>query len=501
MLKMVSRRLFLGGAATSALASGAFAGAPSVSLRPQLRPEGLKRNAARPSAPEAQTLIERAKLGGRVGYAVIDVGTGTVLEARDARAGFPPASVAKAITTLYALEALGDGYRFRTQLVATGPLENGIIKGDLVLTGGGDPTLDTNALADMAADLKAAGVHSVTGDFRIFSGALPYEKVIDPAQPDQVGYNPALSGLNLNFNRVHFQWVRAGSGYTVTMDARSNKYRPDVTVSRMEIKNRASPLYTYRDAGDHDQWTVAQGALGGSGSRWLPVRHPANYAGEVFAYFARAQGLKLNGPKVQRTAPVGTALVTHQSVRLTTILRDMLKYSNNLTAELVGMTATAARRGTVGSLAESGREMSGWARGTLGLSDAALVDHSGLGAASRIGPESLARALAGAYGNNILSPLLKPFSMRDAKGGVNKNHPVKVLAKTGTLHFVSALAGYATGPRGRPLAFVIFAANEDLRKGLETSSQDRPPGSASWNKRAKILQQALIERWDAVYTG
>lgn len=501
MLTKISRRFFLGGAAAAALANVAVAGAPSTSLRPQLRPVGLKRTAAIPRAPDAQSLIDAARLGGRVGYTVVDVGTGAVLETRNADAGFPPASVTKAITALYALDALGGSYRFRTRLIATGPLENGVIKGDLVLTGGGDPTLDTNALAGMAANLKAAGVRGITGDFRVFGGALPYEKVIDPAQPDQVGYNPALSGLNLNYNRVHFQWVRGANGYTVTMDARSNKYRPEVQVSRMVIQNRQSPLYTYRDGGDHDQWTVARGALGKSGSRWLPVRHPANYAGEVFAIFARSHGIRLNRAKVQRSAPSGTALVTHRSAALTVILRDMLKYSNNLTAELVGMTATVARRGKVASLQASGREMSRWARGGLGIKDAALVDHSGLGAASRIDAENLARALARIHRQNVLPPLLKPFTMRDANGRVNKTHPVRVAAKTGTLHFVSALAGYATGAGGRPLAFVIFVANQDRRRGLETSSQDRPEGSSSWNKRAKGLQQALIERWDTLYTG
>ncbi|MCZ4353242.1 D-alanyl-D-alanine carboxypeptidase/D-alanyl-D-alanine-endopeptidase [Roseovarius aestuarii] len=501
MLNSFSRRLFLGGVAASALAGAAGAEAPKVSLRPQMRPKNFKSSAGRPTAPDAQDLIDQAKLGGQIGYAVIDVGTGSVLETRNSNVGFPPASVTKAITALYALEALSATYRFRTRLIAAGPLVNGVIQGDLVLEGGGDPTLDTNALADMAADLKAGGVHSITGDFRVYSGALPYEKVIDSGQPDQVGYNPALSGLNLNFNRVHFQWVKAGGDYTVTMDARSDKYRPAVRVSRMSIENRSSPLYTYRDGGDHDQWTVARGALGNSGSRWLPVRHPANYAGEVFSDFARTHGIQLGRAKPQQTAPVGTALVTHHSAELSVILRGMLKYSNNLTAELVGMTASAARLGKVGSLAESGREMSAWARGTLGLTDASLVDHSGLGAASRIGAESLARALARAYGERVLGPLLKPFTMRDKNGRVNEHHPVKVLAKTGTLHFVSALAGYATGAKNRPLAFVIFVANHDRRKGIETSSQDRPPGSAAWNKRAKTLQQSLIERWDVLYTG
>src|SRR5690554_667817 len=164
---LLSRRFFLTGA-LAGLAGAAHAGAPIASLRPQLRPERLG------LPPDAAALIEAARLDGMVGYAVVDRSTGQVLDARNGTLGFPPASVTKAITALYALEVLGPTYRFRTQLLATGPVQNGVIQGDLVLVGGGDPLLDTDALAGMAANLKAAGVQGVTGDFCVYGGALPF---------------------------------------------------------------------------------------------------------------------------------------------------------------------------------------------------------------------------------------------------------------------------------------------------------------------------------------
>jgi len=494
MTHPLSRRLFLGGA-LSAIAGYAQAGAPAVSLRPQVRPATLGQ------VPDAAALVDAARLGGRAGYAVIDMTTGAVMEQGGGTEGFPPASVTKAITALYALDALGPTYRFRTSLVATGPVVDGIVQGDLVLSGGGDPVLDTDALGAMAANLKAAGVRGVTGQYRVYGGALPYERVIDAAQPAQVGYNPAISGLNLNFNRVHFQWEKASGDYAVTMDARSAKFRTAVQIARMQIADRSSPLYTYTDAGDHDQWTVARGALGASGSRWLPVRRPADYAGEVFGNLARAEGIKLGAATMLQDAPVGNTLVSHLSDPLPDILTGMLKWSNNLTAELVGMTATRARTGNTDSLADSAREMTSWARADLGLEGASLVDHSGLGAASRVSALALAKVLTYAHRSATLRPMLKPFRMRGPSGNFDDAHPVRVEAKTGTLHFVSALAGYATGPSDRPLAFAIFLHEEDRRKAIAGSFDDNPPGASDWNRRAKKLQQALIERWSAVYGG
>ena len=75
---------------------------------------------------------------------------------------------------------------------------------------------------------------------------------IDRKQPDHAGYNPAVSGLSLNYNRVHFEWKRSASGYVTTMDARTNKYRPAVSVAKMKVSNRDLPVYTYKAVGKKD---------------------------------------------------------------------------------------------------------------------------------------------------------------------------------------------------------------------------------------------------------
>ncbi|MCP6237338.1 D-alanyl-D-alanine carboxypeptidase, partial [Klebsiella pneumoniae] len=79
-----------------------------------------------------------------------DVDDGTLVWAHDPQRLLPPASVAKALTALYALETLGEDHRFETRLLATAPVVAGRIDGDLILAGGGDPELSTDRLAELA---------------------------------------------------------------------------------------------------------------------------------------------------------------------------------------------------------------------------------------------------------------------------------------------------------------------------------------------------------------
>src|SRR5690554_1497379 len=121
MSRGISRRGFLAGSAAVALLAGpALANAPAQSLRPVLRPAGGR--AAR--VPAAEALVAKAQLGGDVVFALAEAATGRMLETREAQRGLPPASVVKALTALYALDALGPAHRFQTRLIATGPVQN-----------------------------------------------------------------------------------------------------------------------------------------------------------------------------------------------------------------------------------------------------------------------------------------------------------------------------------------------------------------------------------------
>jgi serine-type D-Ala-D-Ala carboxypeptidase/endopeptidase (penicillin-binding protein 4) len=493
---MVSRRFFLSGALTAAAAGKAWSSAPETSIFPQPRSSDLIRR----SVPPLAEAIADLGLPGRVGCAVADAATGEMLEVYQPLHPLPPASVAKAITTAYGLDRMGPGYRFRTRLLMDGTLSDGRLEGDLWLVGGGDPLLDTDVLDAMTRALDELGVRQVTGSFRVATDALPFIDQIDPAQLPHAGYNPSISALNLNFNRVFFEWERTGEDYAVRMDARSANFSPAVTVSSMVIEDRDFPVYTFERGDARDAWTVARGALGDNGGRWLPVRRPHAYVAEVFQTLARQRGIPLGTPVFSESAPPG-AQVLHEytSPPLEDILRGMMEWSTNLTAEVVGLIATQAGGVRPATLAESGAEMSAWMRDRLGARQAEFVDHSGLGVDSRLRPHDMTRALVEAGPNGLLRGLMKDIPVLDRNGAPMPNHPLSVVAKTGTLNFVSTLAGYAETPTGRVLAFSIFCADLESRSALRPEQMERPPGGRAYIGRAKILQSALLDRWGALF--
>jgi D-alanyl-D-alanine carboxypeptidase/D-alanyl-D-alanine-endopeptidase (penicillin-binding protein 4) len=487
----ISRRMMLAGLLAGVATPGL---AEVMDSSPRPIPRGGKAVTRTAHGPlDASDLIAAAKLGGAVTYVLLDAETGNFLDAREPDRLLPPASVAKVVTSLYALEKLGVGYRFVTRVLATGPVSQGMVQGDIVLVGGGDPTLQTDQLGDLVALLAQSGLKGATGRFLFWDGALPRLDGIASDQPEHVGYNAAVSGLNLNFNRVHFEWKRVSGEWQTSVDARGERFLPQVAMVRVAVAGREAPLFTY-GRGRVEEWTVASGALGKGGSRWLPVRDPGAYVAEVFRTLARGQGIRLAAGERVASVPPGDELGRIDSEPLPEVLRDMLRYSTNLTAECVGLAASGAP-----GLEASGRAMSDWVRFVFGET-MNLHDHSGLGGASRVTAAGMARVLARADRQGRgLKAILRDVGMKDDKGKVIEGHPVKVLAKSGTLNFVSGLAGHIVPPGGRELVFAIFSGDPARRDAVPVALREEPEGGKAWTSRARRLQGQLINRWAKAY--
>ncbi|WP_022707342.1 D-alanyl-D-alanine carboxypeptidase/D-alanyl-D-alanine endopeptidase [Paracoccus zeaxanthinifaciens] len=458
----LSRRSFLRAGIAFGAAPG-FALADPLAMRPPVRP-----------AIDAGRVVAAAGLAGEVGHALLDA-RGDALSLGLAARRMAPASTMKAITAAFALDRLGPTHRFRTQILRDGDA--------LVLVGGGDPVLSTDDLAALADALVASGV-TTPARFTVWGGALPQLPQITPEQSPHLAYNPSISGMVLNFNRVHLGWGSGGAG--MQLQARASRESPRAYTVTAAAADQAA-LFGYRADEDREYWTVSRGAIRRAGSRWLPVRLPELYAADVFQTLCRARGLVLPAPEIAIRAPQGPELAGHDSPPVLELVRDMLKFSTNLTAEVLGLHASG--RADLGS---SGAAMQEW------LGDAGqgmrLADHSGLSSGSRISAFGMARILAGPGRDLDLPSVLKrnPLS-EDLGADPAQTHEVR--AKTGTLNFVSNLAGYVTTRGGQQGVFAIFCADPARRDA--SVGAELPAGVSTWTRAAKSLQRDVIAAFEA----
>lgn len=447
----------------------------------------------RMKARDTHDLRTDFRLSGDSGWLAVDLSTGVVVDAHLPTRPFAPASVAKLPTAFFALDRLGPDFRFETQVAVTGEVRNERLEGNLILIGGGDPELDTDALLPLVTETKALGFRTLSGAFLVDDSAAPRFPAIDPDQPAEAPYNPGLSGLNLNYNRVRLKWDPRQAAGGIQVLAWAKRLHPAAGTVRV-IPGADGRLFAHTFDTGGETWLMSQRALRRKGERWLPVKAPGLYAGDVFRGLARTYGMALDVP--QRAQVSGARVVArHQSRPLSRILRDMLKYSTNITAEAVGAAASGADE-----TALSAARMGDWAAMQAGFPPGdpgfALVNHSGLTTGSRVSPErmvGLLRALSTRPGGTharLPGPAagyLKPHNVA-AKSVALDYDRLDVVAKTGTMDYIRGLAGYVATPGGRQIAFAIFS--NDLRRRSEGGGQ-----SKTWMARARGFERALIRNW------
>lgn len=138
---------------------------------------------------ETTITIDELKNAQWSGYAV-NVSTGEVLYNKNENFSLAPASGLKVVTSSAALEMLGADYRFHTHLAYTGIIDgDGVLKGNLIILGGGDPTLGSDRvkgslaleplMEKFAKEISNAGIKSVAGDVIGYAGSLGTETLPD----------------------------------------------------------------------------------------------------------------------------------------------------------------------------------------------------------------------------------------------------------------------------------------------------------------------------------
>lgn len=478
------------------LAAADFVEAPGRSTDVILppAPEAAPRPVPRPlPGPELDSaLLAASGVSGLVGWLVVNLDTGEEISSNLPDQAFAPASVAKLPTAAFALERLGPAFRFQTTVAATGPVVAEVLEGDLVLIGGGDPELDTDNLLPLILQTQEAGFKRMTGRFLVDAGKVDARAAIDAEQPVDAAYNPGISGLNLNFNRVRIKWTRKG----IRVSARAARLDPDVTrVQAFRAASPGAPLFTHTADPSGETWQMSQEAMRRPGERWLPVKAPVPYAGEVFQGLAATYGMTL-GPAEAGSVEAPRIVARHESRPLSQIISGMLKYSTNITAEAIGLAASKAR-----TLESSATAMNSWAAEALGIPPGdpgfQFVNHSGLTTQSRVSPRrmtDLLRVLAarpGASHPRLPGPLagfLKPHNVAAKKVEINYAK-LDVIAKTGTMDYIRGLAGYVATPGGQRLAFAIFSNDLARRQGGVRRV------NRSWLGKARGLERRLIRNW------
>jgi serine-type D-Ala-D-Ala carboxypeptidase/endopeptidase (penicillin-binding protein 4) len=457
----------------------------------ELAPVGI----ALPDGRAAAARIVKRPAGTEVGYMLLDVETGQVLAELNADLPLIPASTIKLATAVVALDVLGAEHRYRTELLADGIVEHGVLSGDLILRGTGDPALDLADLLELAVQLGNLGIFRIDGRFLIDDTAFPVLSEIDPRQPAEAAYNPGIGPLSVAFNRVRVAWSGGGTTPITLPPLDEARF---VATSPSLLPAGGVGLEAVGD--EAVVWQVADRGRRRMAS--LPVKDPGLHAGRVFRQFARSQGILLDPPQ-RGAAPASARLLAfHQSAPMRNLLRDMLVYSNNMMAEMIGLAAAqrlsnqplpgleAAGTLVVQHLGRLMPEVD-WSSATLG-------NHSGLDARARLTPRQLAAIARYGWHTDALPALLPGggWSGTLADRFDAPDQSLRVWAKTGTMNYGSALAGYVFPSSDRPAVFATMVSDIGSREAYDAHPRGRAETpAASWNARARDLQDGLVEVW------
>lgn len=461
----------------------------------------------------SKVIAEQAPIG-RFGFILVDLESGDVLDSRSPDGLFIPASLAKIPTSIAAMKVLGLGASFATRIKAEGKIANGVLQGNLHLIGGGDPSIDTNHLVGLTEQIREAGIHTVEGRYIYHDSALPKQRWLDKTQPWQAPYNPSIGGLNLNYNRVQFRWTRDGDFLRVRGAAVADGLVMPAPSIQFQVTQRG-PEINHEIQGESETWTLRQSLLKNQGTRWLPVRKPGAYAAGVFREVCAAKGIALPPPETARQVPKGTEIAVHNSPSVHELLSGMLRFSNNLTAEALGISAAyrsgkkpgSIRRAAALTAHLTAKQVGGV--GGNGWNGFALENHSGLSTLSRSSPRQLAYMLRAAhakwgkfYHDLFVNRTLTAEKMNLPLGMDAPDHTI--FGKTGSMHFVRGLAGFIT-IKERPMAFAFLANEDESREILDAQyapyADPAPTAAANWSRRTKAFQREMLKEWVLRYSA
>jgi len=474
----------------------AFQSAP-VATRPAPRAKVVRSAPVTPvvraSAPsglqklvtELSGRLSRAMQGGKWGVLVVSLSHGDTLFDRNPDDQLLPASTMKLFTSAVALDRFGPDARFRTEVLRTGEIgEDGVLRGDLVLRGAGDPTLSGRALEDgaeppmtsLARQIAEAGVQRVSG--AIIGDATAFG---DGHVPDgwrtrylHASYASRVSALSFNENRIRVIVQPDGRRASVSFEPAVSGV-PVWSEVKVAIGSRGGRIGVSEDSTGHLRVSGWIGSLSGGRSSSIVVEHPELFAAGALRAALLARGVAVDGSVRAAAAPdSAVSVASYLSPTLDRIIRQMNGESNNHFAEL--LFRDAARDEGVAGSAESGNTLLRrflYEKVNVPSEMFFAADGSGLSTLDRVTPRAMVHLLDYARHvawGNVLEESLPVAGetetlRRRMRGTAARGN---LHAKTGSTSEVASLGGYVTARNGEKLAFSFIYNGDDPWRARST---------------------------------
>jgi D-alanyl-D-alanine carboxypeptidase/D-alanyl-D-alanine-endopeptidase (penicillin-binding protein 4) len=433
-----------------------------------------------------------------VAVEVREVGKDTSLISLNTQRAMNPASTMKLLTTFAALDLLGPAYTWKTEAWIDGELKDGVLNGNLVLKGYGDPKLTMEQFWLWLGELRARGLREIRGDLILDRSYFDLPSY-DPGQFDNDparAYNVSPDALLVNFNVLRLRYMPEGNGLKIVTEPALDGVTLDnrLALSGDQINcDNWDDQFSVQPNGDS---VVLQGDYPvGCGEREqnLSVMPHTRYVGALFRAVWKELGGELHGQE-REGAPSDSAKLfsTHRSEPLSSLIRDINKFSNNVMARqlflTLGEAGPALGDPLPGADAESGFgthplsiersvfTMQAWlARNRMDFREVVLENGAGLSRHERISAAHMAQLLQHAHDHPLSAELQASLPILGVDGSVKKRLRESPAAshahlKTGTLEGVKTIAGYVRSHSGKEW-IVVFFINHPYAKGGQ-SAQD-----------------------------
>jgi D-alanyl-D-alanine carboxypeptidase/D-alanyl-D-alanine-endopeptidase (penicillin-binding protein 4) len=379
-------------------------------------------------------------------------------------------------TAALAFDRLGPEYAFSTDLLRDGPIDSaGVVRGNLVLRGDGDPSLSPRfvsggyvaSMALLSQFARNAGVRRVTGDLIADASAFESRRIPDGWLSRYAGaaYAAPFSALSLNENVIVVSVAPKKSGQAAVVSLEPATRGITVSSTARTVAGRSARLSIRRLSDDRVMVTGSIGALAGTRRYQLVVGDPALYTAGALRAALEEKGIVIEGSIRLGTAPpTATAVASLVSPPLNRMVSTMNRESINHLAEMLWRNAARGRdRVALGSAENANLSLQEFLQTKVGTPRGVVTatDGSGLSVLDRVTARSLIQLLSYAH----RAPWMTSFRSSLPVAGVSellrsrmRATPAQgnLHAKTGTTNDVIALSGYVTATNGEMLAFALL---------------------------------------------